>query len=751
MDVSAQEVPVLVANDDGPAVVICDDSPPEKWLARVARELNPASVVFVWCNEAKWSATKVSKQGRSNPSQTDLELAASFLARERKLNPGDQVVFRCELPKAPIPVDISVEVPRNSAPGTLEQILTAKGMEVWIEQQNAKSIPQIVQSLRSAMGVIPFLGAGTSFDFKYPLWGPFFEQFANAAAENSSADPHKLTDEKRDEVIALAENQQFEKAADILVKWNKDAFYAKVKEDFGWEPDLGNVSTPLTRLPLIASGPIITTNFDPVIETVYKHLGKPFADDRRILGARKYPDLVVTALQQNWSALIKLHGDARNTDSLIFTEIEYEEGYGDINTNPGPVERLATVIYTNRPLLFLGCSLETDRTLTSLENVHKRNHFVGHYAVLAAPFRSRRRDERVKRLGDAGIRPLWYRPGEFKDIEALMDDLVERTALDELALDGTPSLAVPAVSRMADVKPDDARADRWPDLTEDHLKSVAAALVAGRLVFFLGAAVHTNRMHGQEFYSEICRLAQIPWPSRDRTDAAQHVADLDRNQLSAIVSKLIHTHYTQPGRAHQFLASLPARLKPLGQIPLTIVTTNYDAVTEAAFAAASEPYHLFVYNHSGAYAGRFLYRCPDGREYAIRTPAAIRGPLTAPAIIKLNGGIDPLRRWPESFVVASSDFEELSTRLPDVLPQVVWDALRTRSLLFLGHGLREPDVRSIIRRRRREAAPNSWAVLLGKTDSSYWQVAGIELIEADLNVYIDRLDAVLAAHLSSLS
>jgi hypothetical protein len=289
-------------------------------LDQVAGEFDPVSVVFVWSNEAKWSASKVSKQGRSTPSQTDLELAAGFLAGDRKLNPGDQVLFHCELPAAPMPAeDLSVVVPPSSVTGTVEMILTEKGMKAWIEQQNTESIPQIVQSLRSAMGVIPFLGAGTSFDFKYPLWGPFFEGLANAAAAE-----HKLKD-------------------------------------------------------------------------------------------------------------------------------------------------------------------------------------------------------------------------------------------------------------------------------------------------------------------------------------------------------------------------------------------------------------------------------------AIRTPAAIRGELTAPAIVKLNGGIDPLGRWPESFVVASSDFEELSTRVPDLLPQVVWDALRTRSILFLGHGLREPDVRAIIRRRKREEAPMSWAVQLGKAEADipYWRVAGIELIDADLSVYVDRLESAL--------
>lgn len=74
-----------------------------------------------------------------------------------------------------------------------------------------------------------------------------------------------------------------------------------------------------------------------MIETVYQSLGRPFTNDRRILGARTHPARVATVLQQNTYALIKLHGDACDPDSLVFTGIEYEQGYGD-NRNPGPIE-----------------------------------------------------------------------------------------------------------------------------------------------------------------------------------------------------------------------------------------------------------------------------------------------------------------------------------------------------------------------------------------------------------------------------
>lgn len=741
-----RSVPVFVPSPARPSVVVCDAPPDHQWVTRVAREFDAAGVIFVWGSADRWSASAVRSTTPVVPAHGDLVVAAGLLVQENRLRTGGDIVFGCADPAAPgTTVDVNVSVPTSSMPAQRDELLTADGMEAWIEQHNAAPVSQIVQSLRSAMGVIPFLGAGTSYPFDYPLWGEFFVRFATAAANGALGTARPLADERRDDVIAFVETQQFEKAADILVHWNSVAFYAEVAERFGKEPMLG-APTPLTRLPLIAPGPIITTNFDPVIETVYRELGRPFTNDRRILGARQYPDRVVTALQQNWSALIKLHGDACDPDSLVFTGIEYEQGYGDITRSPGPIERLATVIYTNRPLLFIGCSLETDRTLTSLQNVYARNPYIGHYAVLPALFRASHRDARLSKLHAAGIRTMWYHPGRHEDIDLLLSTLVEATAVDELTVNAVthPSISVggPAVS--AATSTGVPASHEWPEITKDHISTVAGRLAAGELVLFVGSAVHSHRvLHGQTFYEEICRRASIPWPSRDRTDVAQYLADVDRRQLSTIVSDLIHREYTQPGAAHHDLATLSRRLTALAVKPLVIITTNYDTAIEAAFDIDGQPYHLFVYHHSGSYAGRFLHRRPDGREFAIRSPAAIDASLSAPAIVKLNGGFDPREQWEETFVVASSDFEELSTRLPDVLPQVIWDALRKRSVLFMGHGLREPDVRSLIRHRHRQGAPDSWALQLKKTDEAYWRIAGIVVMEADLRIYVKQLLAAL--------
>jgi len=714
------------------AVILGGGNPPDdKWLGKVADEFECATL-FVWHDGDAHRVAQAKSTHQLPLTEEAMLRVASLLCGEGRAQPGDQVRLHngaeWRQVKA-LACDPPVLAER-------ETVLSEVGLDSWAEAENAGAIRDLVISLRSQTGVIPFVGAGASATFRYPMWGEFLE---GAAAEA-----------ERSKVTALVKAGRFEDAAQCLVESDRDAFYARIRDAFGRRPSLNATTayeSAASRLAMLAPGPIITTNFDPVLETIFEQVGRPFTLEHLVLG-RAEPARVVAALQENRTSLVKLHGDATHPQSMIFTALEYNEGYGT-EESPGPVEHLASVVYTNRPLLFLGCSLENDRTLKSLKNVHARNRYLTHYAILAARYRTRKQNQRSQELGQSGIRVLWYRPKEYGQITVLLDLLVQRTAVDVLRAAVTESPPPPPTNSSFPAA--SGVGDWWSSLAGDHLDSVADALLGGRLAFFLGAAVHPRRMLGRQFYEKICEMANVPWPSRDRADAAQHVADIDRERLSAYVGEIVRTHYTTASAIHRFLAAIPPILRERGQPPLLVLTTNYDTVLESAFTDAREPYHLFLYNHDGVHAGKFLHRKPDGTEHVIRMPAAIREPLQPGSIIvKMNGGVDPQGRWPDSFVVASRDFEELSTRVAEVLPRVVWDGLRARSLLFWGHGLREPDVRALTRRLRlHRNVPVSWAVQLNGADTEYWRdVAGIEIIDADLGVYLERLWSVLLRRLT---
>src|SRR5207248_740326 len=83
----------------------------------------------------------------------------------------------------------------------------------------------------------------------------------------------------------------------------------------------------VSRLPVLAKGPVITTNFDIVLETVFKNARAAFG--RVITGTE--PDRLIRAMQRDDPALIKLHGDAGDRTARVFTGLEYDEQYKGIS------------------------------------------------------------------------------------------------------------------------------------------------------------------------------------------------------------------------------------------------------------------------------------------------------------------------------------------------------------------------------------------------------------------------------------
>jgi SIR2-like domain len=118
----------------------------------------------------------------------------------------------------------------------------------------------------------------------------------------------------------------------------------------------------------------------------------------------------------------------------------------------------------------------------------------------------------------------------------------------------------------------------------------------------------------------------------------------------------------------------------------------------------------------------------------------------------MNGGVDDESRWPKSFAVATSDFAELSSRIPQVFPLVLRDLMQPRSFLFWGHGLAEPDMHALTRHLHKLRSASSWALQLGPNPANipYWRdVAGVEIVNAELGDYVQRFAAAARARLAS--
>jgi len=144
------------------------------------------------------------------------------------------------------------------------ELHTPEGLKQIMERENRATMDLLVAQLRSPMGVVPFVGAGLSIDFGFPSWDSFLSEAAQFCS-------------KPDEVQEKIQAGALIDAATDLFKDSPERFQRLVARWFGGEVGEDQVRAgSVGLLPLVASGPVITTNFDRVLEAAFRAAGTPF-------------------------------------------------------------------------------------------------------------------------------------------------------------------------------------------------------------------------------------------------------------------------------------------------------------------------------------------------------------------------------------------------------------------------------------------------------------------------------------------
>jgi kumamolisin len=279
--------------------------------------------------------------------------------------------------------------------------------------ENGDNLRYLVDQMKSGVGVIPFVGAGMSISFGFPSWSGFLlDQAAKAGAQ----EPIEL----------LLSTGKYEEAAERLLKARGYlAFNDAIDNTFG-PRRLGKVRFrgAVSILPQIAPGPVITTNFDHVLEEAFKQSGKEF--QKVVTGVK--PDLAAGALYQNRRFLLKIHGDSEESSERILTLQDYDDRYGSPVDLSRPLPTLLNQMLLSRPLLFVGCSLNQDRTVNVLGSVVRNIRSLVHYGILEQPAARDQFLQRAQFVSDHNIRPIWYPNGKHEWIEKILAYLVENGA-----------------------------------------------------------------------------------------------------------------------------------------------------------------------------------------------------------------------------------------------------------------------------------------------------------------------------------
>lgn len=301
---------------------------------------------------------------------------------------------------------------------------------IWLDPSNIEAVNRLLQQIELPRGVIPFCGAGLSA-FLFPTWRVFLQGQARRAKVLSSVNQD-------------INDSRFEEAASrIASAMGQRHFDRVVQRTFSREKSSGAqfAHQAVAILPSLAAGPVITTNFDHVLEQVFREAGHPF--DLDLWGARTR--MASETLADDYRILLKLHGDADDPEDRVLTQDEYVRHYGGLTPEDidisRPLPSLLIRLFTSRSVLFLGCSLEEDRYLKILATLSDTPE---HFALVETPDPSLGQADRERYLRAHRITPIWYPIGHYELLPPFLNYLVKSAKLPKTSTFRLPVSMSPA-------------------------------------------------------------------------------------------------------------------------------------------------------------------------------------------------------------------------------------------------------------------------------------------------------------------
>lgn len=262
--------------------------------------------------------------------------------------------------------------------------------------------------------LVPFVGAGLT-QFVYCSWPTALEKFSD-----------KLTNRTdKQKALDLIKAKRYLDCAQLLENLrtpnNLAHDIAQLFSANKLEQNREKLRTePIILLPALFPDLVLTTNFDETLETVYEESSHSF--QRVFLPG--HPELLKQFIRQGGThGLFKLHGTLTGElieyEKIVFTRYQYNKHYKKFS----PLTRDLKSCFKHRIMLFLGCSLENDRTMELLQNVIRFGNT--HYAIIDCE--QSKRDEKIRQLGKKHIRAILYEQGCHEAVRVILEHLLEET------------------------------------------------------------------------------------------------------------------------------------------------------------------------------------------------------------------------------------------------------------------------------------------------------------------------------------
>jgi hypothetical protein len=306
-------------------------------------------------------------------------------------------------------------------------------------------------------------------------------------------------------------------------------------------------------------------------------------------------------------------------------------------------------------------------------------------------------------------------------------------------------------------------------MPEPPYGEIADLLKMGQVVPFLGAGINRRPpldgvqwKPGVDFLPSGADLARFlaaksNFPSedeRDRSDLAKvasyFVETSARRRLRERLHEVFDRDY-EPCAIHRYLASLP--------VALLVVTTNYDDLTERAFQAANRPYDLVIHpTDRKDYAASVWWWRHDAVEPEAIPPNQLVTDLAARTVIyKMHGAVHRHGGLYDSYVITEEDYVDFLSRMTGqtAVPALFMRHFHTRHFLFLGYGLRDWNLRVVLKnlqtelpagaaraaRDDNEEELRSWAIQYKPSDLEVqlWNARRVKIYDVDIDEFVRRL------------
>lgn len=271
----------------------------------------------------------------------------------------------------------------------------------WFDQ-NKSRLDQLLKRL-TERSVVPFIGAGISVDGGFSTWKDHLRtQGKTAGIENSEINT-MLDKGEYEEIIAKIEEEL-----------GTDVFAQQIRDDFSRTGEIKDVTLRISEL---FTDTLITTNYDTLLEQVYD------TGDTTEVEVLSGSD-VMNIPSPNKITVIKIHGNVNDPHKCILGKTQYDDAYGAEKIDLiKAIPKVLKYHYINSTLLFLGCSLNNDRTIDvfkAIKSALGEQILPQHFAFEQIPEASEEIVLRNSELLRLGITPIWFPPKEYHKVEEIL-------------------------------------------------------------------------------------------------------------------------------------------------------------------------------------------------------------------------------------------------------------------------------------------------------------------------------------------